>query len=114
MKPRKKPLSSSESAKSVEELGKYGSLQKYKFAIAHVITFWQDHGRPSGLPENWLHDGLVIDATQAEWRIYLRRMNELYVGFCESKDGSVLRLLMIVPVKETTKAEALMNLRARV
>jgi|GEM_PF-6274782 len=82
--------------------------------MANVIAFWQDHGRPLGLPEAWSHGGLVTDSANGEWRIYLRRIIELYVGFCESMDGRILRLLMIVPVKEMTKTDALMTVRARV
>jgi hypothetical protein len=117
MNPRKKPTATEFPARAKRELLMYGALQQYKPGMAQVISFWQDIGRPSGLPEKWRQKGPEIAGAggkEPKWRVYLEVIGGFYTGFAESLDGGTLRFLMIVPIEELTERDALKELCSRV
>jgi hypothetical protein len=110
MRPRKAPEWKGISQEVLEELEHYGALQEFKARMTSAALFWQEIAREMGLPSHWEQHLRVTRADgdfAGDWRVYVEKVDGIFMGFAESLDGHSLRLLLLMPAK-------LMTLRAAV
>jgi hypothetical protein len=89
----------------MEELKHYGALQEFKAHMTSAVLFWQETARVMGLPSRWEHRVLVTRADgdfAGDWRVYVEKVDGIFMGFAESLDGASLRLLLLMPAKLIT------------
>jgi hypothetical protein len=99
MDPRTPPTYPHELSVAVEEIRKYGSVQRYKPGVISAYEYWKE-AKARGLPPGQQDYQKVtrLDGTERlDWRLYL---------VAESLDGATLYLLLVVPAKLMTVREA--------
>lgn len=112
MKPRTAPTYTAVTQQALEELKVYGLRQQYKPSMFDVAAYWQEVKR-LGLPEGEPDRQTVIvvgEGERAEWKIYVVKQGAIRkairMGFAESLGGGTLYLMLLVPVKAMTIAQA--------
>jgi hypothetical protein len=108
MDPRTPPTYRHELSVAVQEIRKYGSMQRYKPGVISVYEYWKE-ARARGLPRGQRDYRKVtrLDGTERlDWRLYLVTVDSIHVGIAESLDGATLYLLLVVPAKLMTTREA--------
>ena len=115
MNPRKVPRTSGTHPLVKEELVRYGTPQALKPFLGAALAFWfeaADHGLPPGIA----HDELISvrrGEPKSDWRLYLIHKCGFRIGIAERLDGEDLLLLLLIPAKNITAAEALQEARKR-
>jgi|SRR5579859_126391 len=107
MDPRTAPTYPHELLAAVEEIRKYGSMQRYKPGVLSAYEYWKE-AKARGLPPGQADHQKVtrLDGTERlDWRLYLVTVDSVRLGMAESLDGATLCLLLVVPA-------ALMTVRA--
>lgn len=96
-------------SEAIDELSRYGRLQRHKLAMSGAAVFWQEQARRGGLPSHWKDRRTVSvlrEGQRTDWKIYVQTVSGIRMGFAESKDGRSLRLLLLVPTDQATLREA--------
>jgi hypothetical protein len=102
----------------LEELARYGGRQEYKPAMTAAAIFWQDTARVDGLPESWKDAGLVVKEggvpeRQGRWRLYVKVVSGVRMGFAESEEGDALLLMLMRPAGVIGQRAAIEEVRRR-
>jgi hypothetical protein len=113
--PRKAPGTWGVNPRVKEELVKYGTPQAFKPRLGAALAFWYEaaeHGLPPGIS----HDEMISvrrREQQSDWRLYLITKCGFRIGIAERQDGEDLLLLLLLPAKSITVADALLEARKR-
>ena len=98
-----------------EELLRYGTPQALKPYLGAALAFWYEaveHGLPPGIS----HAEMISvrrGEPNSEWRLYLITKCGVRIGIAERLDGEDLLLLLLIPAKNMTIAEAILEARKR-
>jgi hypothetical protein len=113
--PRKAPSTWGVNPRVKEELVKYGTPQAFKPRLGAVLAFWYEaaeHGLPPGIS----HEEMISvrrGEQKSDWRLYLITKCGFRIGIAERLDGEDLLLLLLLPAKSITVADALLEARKR-
>jgi hypothetical protein len=113
--PRKAPKNTGVHSKVTDELVRYGTPQDLKPNIGAALATWYDAGE-FGLPPGLSHVAIISDrrgGQNADWRLYLEIKAGIRIAIAERLDGEDLLLLLLVPAKLMSEAEALNEARNR-
>jgi hypothetical protein len=108
MDPRTPPTYPHELSVAVEEIRKYGSVQRYKPGVISAYEYWKEakaHGLPPG-QEDYQKVTRLDGTERVDWRLYMVTADSIHLGIAESLDGATLYLLLVVPAKLMTVREA--------
>ena len=115
MDPRKAPSARGVHPQVKEEVLKYGTPQALKPYLAAALAFWYEAAE-RGLPPGIAHDETISvrrGEPKSDWRLYLITKCGFRIGIAERVDGEDLLLLLLIPAKHMTLAEAILEARNR-
>ena len=116
MNPRKSPLRTEFSQAALDDMTAH--TRNHGANLAAAVGVWRGNLKSSGLPKDWGHEQLLqlapLDGRTVHWRIYVREVRDVYMGFAETLGGEVLVLLSLLPAAVMLRNDAIAETVSRV
>lgn len=116
MNPRKSPLRTEFSNAALDDMTAH--TRSHGSSLAAAFGVWKGNLKSSGLPKDWGHEQPLqlapLDGRTVHWRIYVREVHGVYMGFAETLGAEVLVLLALLPTAVMSRDAAIAEIVSRV